>query len=813
MSGRIQRLAELLKTASPKRQLALAGILLIAIIAIPLTVLTSQQQQNLKQNAATSCDSTNVYTEQCSTTSTTQYQQCQQTSTGYSWASYDCAQQHPGTICQTAGTKVAPNGKTVPNISCVYTCATADSVSKGYQCISGTSCGSATPISTLNCAPGSVCCQPSTPASDCTAAQAQAGTQQCSSNNAAVQTCQSSPINGTTVYRWTNTSTCSNGCTASNGKAQCVASGTVHYSCNSTTKVCSQDTSGPYTDFTSCNANCNPVSNQKYSCSTSATGAKSCVANGAGNFTDLGSCQANCGGTTTGAPSAPTNPLANPRCGTGTTAAVSFIDFTWTPVAGATSYKITYTDWTGAQHPYDSTVIPNQFSIGTNQVKFTSPLKVGNGGASTECSNPAGTGYQCGFTQCKPVTWQVWAVNSKGTSAPATGLPASLTSMACPVGASCPTSGGPTCNPTATPNSVAVKGKSSVDAKCSADVTSWTWSEKCLLGNGTGVPTNTTTGKFDWVAPDKATTCTETVKGCNAAGQCDTKSVPITVKSSTLSCTVSADPNSVTPKAKSTLTAKCDTAVTNYFWSSDCGTPGSATTTTATNPWTAPDTVPASGKCTVKLTGCTDSSKTTCAPETTTDISVATGTLLALDLGLDGIGTTGDQVNANPIANSDSQYRSNPNPQHTTRTVKVAITDTSGKAIETDDGEVKYVPDTGRFTGSVKLSDGFTTGTYNLSIKSPAYKPLVASGKSITSKATTDPVKGNLIAGDINNDDKIDISDFNILFSCSLFSTDTGACSSNGNYPTYSDLTDNGGKPDHDDYNLLLREWSVTNGN
>ena len=73
----------------------------------------------------------------------------------------------------------------------------------------------------------------------------------------------------------------------------------------------------------------------------------------------------------------------------------------------------------------------------------------------------------------------------------------------------------------------------------------------------------------------------------------------------------------------------------------------------------------------------------------------------------------------------------------------------------------------------------------------------------------------DLITGNINNlgisENKIDVMDYNILLSCSIYSQDPKACGQDPNYPTYSDLNDDG-IVNEDDFTLWLKEVSNQEG-
>jgi len=189
---------------------------------------------------------------------------------------------------------------------------------------------------------------------------------------------------------------------------------------------------------------------------------------------------------------------------------------------------------------------------------------------------------------------------------------------------------------------------------------------------------------------------------------------------------------------------------------------------------------------------------------TTPTPTIPTGNaVLMLAVGLDAIGNTGD--NATPNDSSGS----NKTPKRPTRNVTVELfqSSTNQPVGTAKTGSVVYA--NGVFTGSLDLGSGFITGSYNIKVKSDGYLRRKALGVTLTSGRINTLTKITLVVGDINGDNAINILDYNILISCSVFSTDNhGAC---GQYAVLSDLDDNGAV-DQLDYNLFLREYSVQNG-
>jgi hypothetical protein len=185
-------------------------------------------------------------------------------------------------------------------------------------------------------------------------------------------------------------------------------------------------------------------------------------------------------------------------------------------------------------------------------------------------------------------------------------------------------------------------------------------------------------------------------------------------------------------------------------------------------------------------------------------------TIFSLTIGLDGIGSTGD--NANPNSSSGS----NKNPLHATRNIVLQLYDANNVLVLEKTGSITYDPTSGKFTGTVNVGhDPLLSGDYTVKVKSDGYLSKAIPG--IQHLVTTNTVENvtplpvNLVAGDIYSDNALNIQDYNILISCSIFSTDSTLCSSNSVYQTLSDLDDNG-TIDQFDYNLFVREYSVQNG-
>lgn len=177
---------------------------------------------------------------------------------------------------------------------------------------------------------------------------------------------------------------------------------------------------------------------------------------------------------------------------------------------------------------------------------------------------------------------------------------------------------------------------------------------------------------------------------------------------------------------------------------------------------------------------------------------------LKLAIGLDGIGNSGDNTNRSDTSGS------NKNPLTLEREVEVEVYDARNVLLDRYHGHITYDSSLGLFVGDVNLSM-VPSGTYMLRIKTEGYlKKRVPGFISIENGRTYGLPRLDLIAGDINNDNILNIQDYNILESC-IFRKDTKACDEDARYDKLSDLTDNGIK-DILDYGLFLREVSARDG-
>src|SRR3989344_21371 len=183
----------------------------------------------------------------------------------------------------------------------------------------------------------------------------------------------------------------------------------------------------------------------------------------------------------------------------------------------------------------------------------------------------------------------------------------------------------------------------------------------------------------------------------------------------------------------------------------------------------------------------------------------AGNTIFAVTIGLDGIGTTGD--NANPGDSSGS----NRNPARPSRNVRVEVFDGNDNPVANRPGTIIYNATSGKFTGNINM-ETLASGNYSVKVKSDGYlRRLIPGIQNVTLGQTYNVPSVNLVTGDINGDNAINILDYNILISCSIFNINPTVCNTEISYKLLADLDDNG-VVNQFDYNLFLRELSVQNG-
>lgn len=178
-------------------------------------------------------------------------------------------------------------------------------------------------------------------------------------------------------------------------------------------------------------------------------------------------------------------------------------------------------------------------------------------------------------------------------------------------------------------------------------------------------------------------------------------------------------------------------------------------------------------------------------------------TKVSLTLFMHGIGHSGD--NANP----HTYTLSNQDPLHTSRPATVQVFNEDNTLVANKSGTVQYNKENGNFTGNVDLGTRLPSGPYTVKIKSDRYlyRQLPGIVKLVTDQENS--FQTDLVTGDVNQDNVLNILDYNLIIGC--YSDFQAAVACNPTLQNDTDLTDDGHVNQYD-YNLFLRDLSVQNG-
>lgn len=172
---------------------------------------------------------------------------------------------------------------------------------------------------------------------------------------------------------------------------------------------------------------------------------------------------------------------------------------------------------------------------------------------------------------------------------------------------------------------------------------------------------------------------------------------------------------------------------------------------------------------------------------------------------LDGIGNRGD--NANPTASS----LSNKNPQQPAINADISVFTLSNQLIAKGPGVLTYNATLGAYTGDLPISSGFPTGQYTIKVKTSTHLSKQVTGiQTITAGNDNIIPPVALVAGDINNDNMLNILDYNLLLNCYSDLAPAPNCPAETD-KTNADLNDDGAVNQFD-YNLFIREITTQPG-
>lgn len=166
----------------------------------------------------------------------------------------------------------------------------------------------------------------------------------------------------------------------------------------------------------------------------------------------------------------------------------------------------------------------------------------------------------------------------------------------------------------------------------------------------------------------------------------------------------------------------------------------------------------------------------------------ANAATIAMSISIPGVGT-------------NTSGRNNNSPTPSSRSLEVQVVDSSGTT-KSASGQLTYDTTSGTFKGNVSVSN-LVSGTYTVKARFNNALWKAIKGVSFTANQTTTAPATELTTGDINQDNLLNLIDYNLLISC--FGSKT--C----DYKTQSDLNMDG-KVNEIDLNILYSEFTIRNG-
>lgn len=211
------------------------------------------------------------------------------------------------------------------------------------------------------------------------------------------------------------------------------------------------------------------------------------------------------------------------------------------------------------------------------------------------------------------------------------------------------------------------------------------------------------------------------------------------------------------------------------------------TPTGAVTPTNTPTPTTPAGR--VTPTGATTTPTNTPTPTSTTSLTPtptlpSTPTFISVSMTLPGIGAKG-----------------NASPNNMQRRVFVQLFDAANKTVGASVvASLSFDQGSGSFKGTANFGTVVPTGNYSAKLKTDQYLVKKTPAGVVTAGTSNTLVPVILISGDINNDNKLDILDYNILVSCFGSKINSDGC---GGKKVDADLNDDG-VIDGIDYNLFI---------
>ena len=196
-----------------------------------------------------------------------------------------------------------------------------------------------------------------------------------------------------------------------------------------------------------------------------------------------------------------------------------------------------------------------------------------------------------------------------------------------------------------------------------------------------------------------------------------------------------------------------------------------------------------------------------------TNTPVPNATRLDMQFILHAIGAGGD--NSSPNGGGG-----NPNPIDTQRDVIVQVYNTANQLVIEKSGKIQYynpqigIPEliVGGFHGIIDLGSSISTGDYIIKVKTPFYlRKQFSTTKHIRAGEVTEVSAITLVAGDIDNNNQLDLFDYQILSACygDFTTPDPAKCST---VQKHAADINNDGSVNYIDLNYFIRELAVQAG-
>jgi hypothetical protein len=142
-------------------------------------------------------------------------------------------------------------------------------------------------------------------------------------------------------------------------------------------------------------------------------------------------------------------------------------------------------------------------------------------------------------------------------------------------------------------------------------------------------------------------------------------------------------------------------------------------------------------------------------------------------------------------------------PEHTTRFAAIYLIDSKNFVSKVNNVSLQYDEGDNSFNGVLTVPN-FESGTYTIQIKGDGYlQNEIGSSRVLTAGSEYTLPSVSLVGGDINNDGKVSIIDYNFLFVCSTVDIDPKKCSRL--VKMRADLDDNG-KVDENDQFIFIKQ-------